>query len=95
VKLPAADITSKDVHAAEHYMEHPAVHTQLYSCLAGGDVRPSDAEFSAAMEEYRKLTLHADITSVWRESLAQLKTQPFGSVLQIVDLWQKYGDLLA
>jgi hypothetical protein len=94
VKLPAADITTKDIHAAEHYMEHPAVHTALFSGLIGAGIGPTDAEFAKAMDEYRKLTLEANITSVWRDSLAQLKTRPFGTVLQIVDLWEKYGDLL-
>jgi hypothetical protein len=47
------------------------------------------------MNEYRKLTLEADITDIWRQSLADLKTQPFARVLEILDLWEKYGNLLA
>jgi hypothetical protein len=94
VKLPAADITSKDVHAAEHYMEHPMVHTSLYRYLGTGRKGPTADEMSAAMERYRQLTLAANISSVWRDSLAALKTRPFSTALEILDLWEQYGDLL-
>jgi hypothetical protein len=95
VKLAASDITMKDVHAAEHYIEHPQVHAALFQYLGSGRHAPSDTELSNAMNEYRKLTLEADITDIWRQSLADLKTQPFARVLEILELWEKYGNLLA
>lgn len=95
VKLPAADITSKEVHAAEHYLEHPSVHTALYRYLGSGRKGPTTPELAAAMARYRQLTLNANISDVWRSSLAQLKSRPFGTVLEILALWEHYGDLLA
>ena len=96
VKLPASDITSKDIHSLEHYMLHPAVHTTLFQYLipGGGLSGPSAAEMAAAMTSYRKLTLSAQISDAWRAELADLKSAPFATISQIFDLWQKYGGMI-
>jgi hypothetical protein len=96
VKLPLADLLSKNVHALEHYLEHPLVHTaMLQFLLPGSGLRgPTNAEMLAAMTDYHQRTLLAPITDVWRNSLANLKTRPFATIEQILDLWEAYGNLL-
>jgi hypothetical protein len=96
VKLAVSDITDKNVHALAHYMLHPAVHTTLFQYLIPGTGRrgPTAAEMKSAMDDYRGKTLTADITNVWRDSLVNLKSQPFQTVQQIFALWEQYGQLL-
>lgn len=96
IKLPATDITSKDVHSLEHYMLHPQVHTTLFKYLVpgSGSRGPTQSEMSAAMADYREKTLAAQITNAWRDLLTNLKTEPFATLTQIFALWQKYGNLL-
>lgn len=96
VKLAVTDITSKDIHSLEHYLEHPQVHTTLYRYLLPGTGKqgPTGAEMAAAMKSYQDRTLAADITNGWRQSLAELKKLPFKSVEEIYALWEKYGALL-
>jgi hypothetical protein len=97
VKLPAADITSWDVHALDHYMLHPAVHTTLFQYLLPGlDLAgPTADEMSAAMAAYRKLTLESAVSNAWTTELTNLKSDPFSTLTQVFGVWQKYGNLLA
>jgi hypothetical protein len=96
VKLSVSDITAKDIHSLEHYLEHPEVHTTLYRYLLPGNGKagPTAAELKQAMTAYQEKTLAADITNGWRESLAALKKEPFGGLADIYALWEKYGALL-
>jgi hypothetical protein len=96
VKLPAADITSKDVHSLEHYLLHPTVHTTLFQYLIPGSGArgPTVKEMSSAMDDYRQQTLAAKITNAWRDLLSNLKLEPFSTLTQIFAVWQNYGNLL-
>lgn len=96
VKLPLADLLSKEVHSLEHYLEHPLVHTTMMQFLlpGAGTRTATKAEMDAAMSDYRQRALTAPITDVWRTSLEALKTKPFGLIEQIIDLWEEYGHLI-
>jgi hypothetical protein len=97
VKLAGADITSKEIHSLEHYLEHPKVHTTLFRYLLSvtGSGAPTDAEMEEAMEAYRLNTLSAQVTESWRTALEKLKEQPFDNFASIFAIWEKYGALLA
>jgi hypothetical protein len=96
VKLPLADVLSKNVHALEHYLEHPVVHTtMLQFLLPGSGARaPTKAEMDAAIADYRQRALIAPVSEVTRTGLENLKTRPFAAIEQIVDLWEEYGRLI-
>jgi hypothetical protein len=97
LKLPLSDITSKEVHSLEHYLEHPLVHTAMLQFLVPGSGArgPTDAEMNATMTAYRKRARDALITNVWRSSLEQLKGKPTGNIEHVIDLWEEYGHLIA
>jgi hypothetical protein len=96
VRLNTADVTEVDVHALEHYMLHPAVHTTLFQYLlpGSGSSGPTPAEMTAAMASYRKLTLEAQVSAEIKTQLSDLQSDPFSSISQIFQVWQKYGALL-
>lgn len=96
VKLPMADLLSKEVHSLEHYLEHPLVHTTMLQFLmpGSGTRGPTKAEMTAAMTDYHQRALLAPITDGWRRSLENLKTKPFATIEQILDMWEEYGNLL-
>jgi hypothetical protein len=96
IKLAAADITSKEIHSLEHYLEHPKVHTTLFRYLlsATGSGEPTAQEMEVAMEAYRLNTLSAQVTDSWRTALEKLKEQPFDTFTKIFQVWEKYGALL-
>lgn len=97
LKLPLADLTSKQVHSIEHYLEHPEVHTTMLRFLVPGSGArgPTREEMKVQMDDYRRRALAAPITDVWRDSLTNLKTKPFTTIEQILDIWEEYGDLVA
>jgi hypothetical protein len=97
IKLDVADITSKEIHSLEHYLEHPLVHTTLFRFLLPGSGRlgPSKHELVAAMEAYRKKTLATQITDIWREALVGLKDLKFEKVSDIRHAWERYAQLLS
>jgi len=96
VRLSAADVTEVDVHALEHYMLHPAVHTAFFQYLlpGAGLSGPTTDEMTAAMADYRKLTLEAQVSTDVKTQLSNLQSDPSTSISQIFQVWQKYGALL-
>jgi hypothetical protein len=101
VKLAMADVTSKEIHSLEHYLEHPKAHTTLFRYLlsASGTQRPTDKEMEEAMEAYRLNALSAPVSDAWREAIEKLKLpegDDAGKALftRIFELWEKYGELL-
>jgi len=97
VKLATSDITDKDVHALEHYLEHPAVHSTLFRYLLPGTGRKQATrqEMEQAMAEYHQATLAAQVTNAWRARLQALKDEQFQKLEEVLGIWEKYGDLLA
>lgn len=97
IKLDAADITSKEIHSLEHYLEHPLVHSTLFRFLIPGSGRlgPTKVELETSMKAYQQKTLAAQITDTWRESLQALKSLNVEKLKDIRVAWEKYAQLLS
>lgn len=97
VKLEQHDITSKEIHDLEHYLRHPKVHTTLFRYLLPGTGarKPTQTEMDDALEAYRKETLLAQVTDIWRDSLADLKNRRTAKIKEIFDLWEEFGALIS
>lgn len=96
IKLGMSDITSKEIHSLEHYLEHPDVHATLLRFLVSrrGKKGPTKEEYEEAMKVYRLNTLGAQVDDAWRSSLRKLKDKARrGDWQEIFDLWERYGDL--
>ena len=96
IKLAMSDITSKEIHSLEHYLEHPQVHTTLFRYLVSrrGDDGPTTQEMADAMEVYRLNALGAQVTDAWRDALDKLKHPSYETFVKIFEAWEKYGALL-
>lgn len=96
IKLAMTDITSKEIHSLEHYLEHPHVHTTLFRYLVSpkGNKKPTEQELKDAMEVYRLNALGAQVTDAWRDALEKLKRPSYENFKEIYQAWEKYGALL-
>jgi hypothetical protein len=97
VKLALEDVTSKHIHDAEHYLRHPDVHIALFRYLlpGTGSRKPTQSELTKARDAYREEALLAQVTDVWRNSLANLKNKPSLKIGEIFDVWEEFGALLS
>lgn len=97
IKLDVSDITSKEIHSLEHYLEHPLVHTALFRFLLPGSGRlgPTQKELDDELGAYRERTLTTQVTDIWREALGALKNMDFEKLKNIRAAWERYGQLLS
>jgi hypothetical protein len=97
IRLEMADITSKNIHDAEHYLRHPKVHANLFRFLVSDapEDQATEDEMKKALEEYRKETLLAPITDVWRNSVDELRNRSTQTLADIMKVWEAFGALIS
>ena len=86
-------VAQKNVHAFEHYLQHPHCHAQIFRRLFGWRLI-SNSDIDKALKVYKAKTINLDFDSL-KQELSELKNEKLSDYSEYFKTLKQYSDIIS